>query len=285
MRKGYKAHASDKKKEAVKQLSQFMDKYNYIAAVDMENLPAKQLQNMKETLRKTVVMRMAKRNIIQLAIAKCKKDNIAALNDYMKGMPALLFTNDDPFTLYNQIKKSKSSAPIKAGQKAPNDIVVKAQTTSFSPGPIIGELGAYRIKTGIEGGKVAIKSDAVVAKEGDIIDGKLAAILQRLGIEPMEIGLAITAVYEDGKILTRDVLDIDEDEYFRNIQSAYNSGIALSMSIGYVTAETSLLLIQKAYREALSLALEADILTDATVGNVLAKAEAQAAELNKNLNT
>jgi large subunit ribosomal protein L10 len=42
--------------------------------------------------------------------------------------------------LYKILQKSKSSAPAKAGQTAPNDIYVKAGKTSFAPGPIIGEL-------------------------------------------------------------------------------------------------------------------------------------------------
>jgi len=285
MRKGYKAHASDKKKEAVKQLSQFMDKYNYIAAVNMENLPAKQLQTIKETLRGECHIQMTKRRLLNIAIDRCKKENIQALRPHLKGMPAVLFTNQSPFVLYNTIKKNKSKAPIRAGQITPNDIVVKAGKTSFSPGPIIGELGAFRIKAGIEDGKVAIKQDVVVAKEGDIVDAKLAAILQRLGIEPMEIGLAVTAVYEKGDILRKDVLDIDEDAYYKDFQTAHASSIALAIEIGYITEETVELMVSKAHREAFALAVEADIITEDTLGLVLGKAEAQASELNKKINT
>jgi len=35
----------------------------------------------------------------------------------------------------------------------------------------------------------------LVAKEGDIITGALAGILTRLGIEPMEVGLNIKAIF------------------------------------------------------------------------------------------
>jgi len=65
-------------------------------------------------------------------------------------MPALLFTKENPFKLYNKLQKSKSSAPAKAGQTAPSEIVVPKGPTPFAPGPIIGELGALGIKTAVE---------------------------------------------------------------------------------------------------------------------------------------
>ena len=85
---------------------------------------------------------------------------------------------------------------------------------NFSPGriptSIIGELGAIGIKAGIEGGKVAIKEDAVVVKDGEVINANVAAILTRLGIEPMEIGLDLVAAYEKGSIFDKKILGVDE---------------------------------------------------------------------------
>ena len=74
----------------------------------MENLPAKQLQHMKQNLRDRLVIKMAKTKLITLAIDQCKKPNIQELKKHLKGMPALLFTKDDPFLLYSTLKKSKS---------------------------------------------------------------------------------------------------------------------------------------------------------------------------------
>ena len=39
-----------------------------------------------------------------------------------------------------------------------------------------------------------------------LLNDKLASLLIRLGIEPMEIGLNLVAAYENGDILTGDVL-------------------------------------------------------------------------------
>ncbi|MBW2983365.1 50S ribosomal protein L10, partial [Candidatus Woesearchaeota archaeon] len=198
----YRPKVSQDKKEAVNSFTKLIEEYPVIGAVDVENLPALQLSRMREQLRGTVLIKMTKRRLLTRALNEAKKDGISELIPYLKGMPALIFTKESPFKLYGLLKKSKSKAPIKAGQTAPNDIVVPAGPTGFAPGPVIGELGAVGIKAGIDGGKVAIKQDAIVAKEGEEISSRLAGLLTRLGIEPMEIGLNLTAAWENGEILT-----------------------------------------------------------------------------------
>ncbi len=276
-----KAIISPEKKKVVKEFVKLLEEYPIVGAVNMENLPTKQLQNMRAQLRGTVVMKMTKRRLIRIAIesVKDKKKGVEELIPCLKGMPALLFTKENPFILYKKLQKNKSTAPAKAGQTAPKEIVVKAGPTPFAPGPVIGELGAAGIKAGIDGGKVVIKADSVVAKEGDVIDAKLAGLLTRLGIEPMEIGLDITAVYEDGSIFTRDVLAVDEEEYVNNVSQASKWAFNLAVEAGIMTTETTEFMVQKAFKDAKSLAGEANILCSATVNDVLAKANAQAASL------
>src|SRR5262249_32466304 len=141
-------------------------------------------------------------------------------------------------------------------------IVVPAGPTNFAPGPIIGELGSVGIKTGIDAGKVAIKADSTVAKEGDVISGKLAGILLRLGIEPMKVGLDVTAVYENGMVITKNVLDVDEEQYLTDLRLGVAQAIALSMETGFLTKETAEMAIQKASREGAALAIEAKLPQD-----------------------
>ncbi|NQU98889.1 50S ribosomal protein L10 [Candidatus Woesearchaeota archaeon] len=277
------AHVAQHKKETVKEFTKLIDEYPIIGVVNMQNLPTKQLQIMREKLRGKVLLRMTKRRLINIAINDSKKPHIDKLKEYLNGMPAILFTKENPFSLFSTIKKNKSKAPIGAGQTAPNDIVIPAGKTSFAPGPVIGELGSFGIMTAVEDGKIAIKEDKVVAKEGEVVDAKLAGILQRLGVEPMEIGLDLKAVYEKGEILTKDVLDVDEDAYRKDFQSAAVMAFNLAINAGYPTTETVTLLIQKAAADSKALALECDILTDETVGTLLAKAEGEASVLNSKL--
>lgn len=269
------AHISQAKKNTVEAFVQLIDKYDYVGSVNMENLPAKQLNKMRDQLRDSVLIQMSKRRLLQVALEQSKKEKIAELIPHLKGMPALLFTNESPFKLFKTLKKNKSYTAIKGGQTAPNDILVPAGPTSFAPGPIIGELGSVGLKAGIDGGKVAIKADAIVAKEGDVVSQELASILTRLEIEPMEIGLELTAIYENGEILTKAVLDIDEEAYINDIGTAASWAFNLAVEAAYPCNDTIETLLSKAFMESKNLAINEDILTDLTIGDTLVKAQNQ----------
>ncbi len=279
------AHISKEKIKLVEDFTNLINEYSVIAAVDVENLPAKSLMNMRASLRGKAHLRMAKRRLMTIALEKAGKKDIEKLSEHFKGMPALLFSNENPFGLFKTLKKSKSPAPIKAGQTAPKDILVKAGKTNFAPGPIIGELGAFGIKAGIDAGKVAIKEDKIVAKEGDVIDAKLAEILQRLEIQPMEIGLNLTATYENGEILTKGVLDIDEDAFLESIKQAYSDSFKLTLSLTIPTKDNIVMLLQNAHKDANALSMEQMIMTDDNKEQILARAEAQAKNVKNKTET
>jgi large subunit ribosomal protein L10 len=269
------AHVSEEKKKVVKQVVDLINQYPIIGAIDMESLPAPQLQAMKSQLRGKVEILMTKRRLMKIAFEQAKetKKGIEELIPKLEGMPALLFTKENPFSLFKTLKKSKSAAPAKAGQIAPKDIEIKAGPTPFAPGPVIGELGALGIKSGVEDGKVAIKEDKIVVKEGETITADQAGLLTRLGIEPMEIGLNVTAIYEDGTIYTRSVLDIDEDKFMSDLNTAIAWGNNLAIDIAYPTKDTINILLGKAFIESKAIGIEANIIDEGIVDELLGKAE------------
>src|SRR3989338_2862633 len=146
---------------------------------------------MRAELRGKVSIFMTKKTLMKIALGNIKNDKkgIEVLEDYFIGMPALIFTKESPFRLARILRKSKTPAPAKAGQIAPADIIVPKGPTPFPPGPVISEFSSAGLKVGVEGGKVAVKEDAVVARKGEKITGKVAEVLARLGIKPMEVGL------------------------------------------------------------------------------------------------
>lgn len=276
----YKAKAAPQKKEAVKQLVELLKKYKVIAVVDMENLPAKQLQQMRQGLRGSVVLRMSKRNIITLALDEVKeKKDLEKLKEHLGGMPAIMFTNDEPFQLYKQLQKSKSKAPIKTGQIAPEDLIVKAGPTGFPAGPMISEFATIGIKAKVDAGKIAVVQDTVVAKKGDKVSAKVAAVLARLDMKPMDIGLNLKVAYDEGIIYTKDVLAVDETQYLNNVLLLHAQAFALAMHIRYPAREVIVELIKKAQRESRALSIGVLFPTSDTIGIILAKAEMQAAAL------
>ncbi|HIH15008.1 MAG TPA: 50S ribosomal protein L10 [Nanoarchaeota archaeon] len=270
-----KAYVSDAKKQVVKSLAKQIAEYPIIGLVDMENLPAMQLQKMKQSLRGKVVIVMTKKRLIQYALKQSPK-GLGDLATKIRGMPALIFTKENPFKLYKTLSASKSPAPAKQGQIAPRDVIVPAGKTNFAPGPIIGELGQLGIKAGIEDGKVAIKQDKLLVKEGEVFTQKVAETLTRLNILPMEVGLNVVAVFENGTIFDRKVLEIDEKIYLANLIQSHTEAMNLAIKIGYASKDTITVLLSKAQREAIALADSKDILTSENVNKLLAKAEAQA---------
>lgn len=245
------AHIAPFKKEVVAKLVSLMMDYPIIGAVNMENLPAPQLQTMRSRLRDSVEIVMTKRRLIKIAIeqAKQKKPGIEKLEQYLYGMPALLFTKGNPFALNKTLQQNKSPAPAKGGQTAPRDIIIPAGPTPFAPGPIIGEFGAIGVKAGVEGGKVAVKVDSVVARAGEKIKPKVAELLTRLGIQPMEVGLDLVAAYENGIIYTKDILSVDDKEYLGRLSNASRHSFNLAMFVAYPTKMTIPHLIGKAANE------------------------------------
>ena len=269
-------HVSEAKQKAVQDLKKLIEQYPVIAIINLENLPAKQMQKMKTKLRKDLEIIVAKKSTIEYALKLSTKKDIIKLADHLVGSPALLLSKENPFKIYKLLKQSKSAAAIKAGQATPKDLMIPAGPTPFAPGPIIGELGMLKIKAGIEGGKVVIKDDAHVAKKGDVVNDKLASLLMRLGIEPMEIGLNLVAAYENGNILVGDVLDIDDKAFMLKIQTAAMEAMNLAVEVAYPSKDTITLLIQKSFRNSRAIAIERDILADEVVEQILAKADAQA---------
>jgi len=57
-------------------------------------------------------------------------------------------------------------------------------------------------------------------KEGDTITSNLAETLKRLDIKPMEVGLDLVAVWEDGVIFGAKQLHVDEAEYTQKFTQA-----------------------------------------------------------------
>ncbi|MBT4604637.1 50S ribosomal protein L10 [archaeon] len=268
---------SEAKLSLVKSLIKDMKEFPVVAVVDIESLPAQQFQKMRATLRKKdVKIVVARKKLLTLALKEAKKPQMDQLEAKYKRMPALLFAKSNPFALYATIQKNKSDAPAKAGNIAPKDIVIKEGPTNFVPGPIISELAAVGIKTKVDSGKLAIVQDAVVAKEGDEISAALASMLKRLDVKPMEIGLNLVAVWEDGFVFDAKTLAIDEDEFRATIVQAAQWATNLSVEVVYPTKDNANLLIQKAFRNAKAAAIEAAYLCDDTKESILAKADAQA---------
>ena len=253
-------HVSEKKKKELEYIKQLISKYNVIGIADLTNLPSAQLQKLKKKLENKLVIRVTKKRLISLAIDQVTNKKLAELKPYLKNaIPALILSNEDPFRLYKLIKENKSNVVAKPGQIAPRDLLIEAGPTNFTPGPIIGELGAIGLKTAVESGRIAIKQEKTIVKEGEVIKAEVATILAKLGIEPIEIGLNLLCFYSNNLVYDKNVLNIDEESYLLNIKLAYAQALKLAEHIQYISKDNIKQLIKKAYLQAKSLSLKQNI--------------------------
>lgn len=274
------------KKNIVDEMSDLMRKSSITALVNMSDMPAPQLQAIRREMKGKISIYMTKKRLMKIALDKLKgeKKNIEALANYFEGMPAFIFSNENPFKLSRLLQKSRTKAPAKAGQAAPSDIVISKGPTPFAPGPIISELSGIGLKVGVEGGKIAIKENAVIARKGDKIKPKVAEILTRLDIRPMDVGLGMVAAYEDGIIYTRDVLEIDEKAFNNKLNNAAAQAFNLAFNIAYTTKDNISLLIAKAFNDAKALGLSQKIFDEGIIEELLGKAEREMLSLKNAAN-
>ena len=265
------AHVAEWKKEEVKELKGIIGEYDVIGIVDLVNIPAKQLQEMRKSLKGKAVIRMSKKNLIDLAFEDCNADktNIVDLSEHMDGQIAIIATEMNPFKLYKILEDSKTQAPAKPGAIAPEDIVVPEGDTGFEPGPFLGELQQVGIPAKIDKGKICVQKETVVVAEGEEVSKQVAATLARMDINPMEVGMDLKAVYEEGSIYTSDVLAIDEEQTLADLQKAFSGAFNLSVNAAIPTAKTISAILSLAHTRAVGVGVEGAILTSKTSESIL----------------
>ncbi len=267
-------HIPKWKKDEIEDIKKLITTHSSIGIVGVHGIPSNQLQLMRKNLRGMADLKMCRNTLIDRALDE-SSDDVKKINKYVEDQTALLFTNENPFKLYKILQKGKTSAPIKAGGISPKDIVVERGPTSFPPGPIVGELSGAGIPAGIEGGKVVIRETKTVARKGDVVNAKLASILARLDIHPVELGLELRAVYEKGMIYESKLLAVDETQYIANLTFAVQRAFNLSINCAYPAKATISTLLAKAASQSRNLAINAELVIPDIIDVLLAKANAQ----------
>lgn len=259
------------KVEYLKDLKQVIQSNPVIAIVNISGIPAPQLQNMRGALRGKICLIVAKNNLINIALKDMETEfkGIIKLSELIDGQCALVGSTDNPFKLFKVMEATKTPAPAKGGEIAPEDIEVKAGETSFKPGPIVGDLQQAGIPAAIEGGKVVIKKNKVLVNAGQPIPLKTAQMLAKLEIFPLIVGMDLKGVYENGIVFKSNVLAIDEVKFMNDLKGAISGSFGIALEIGYTTPLTIRPLISKVYRESMGVAMFACITNKTTIDKLI----------------
>jgi large subunit ribosomal protein L10 len=270
----------------VEEITQLIKQYNVIGIAGLQKVRASQLQAFKKNLADKVYMRVIKNTLIKIAIENCKdKIDPEKFAEYLTGSNVYLFTNLNPFKLTLLLEKGKVKTTAKAGDIAAFDVIVPAGNTGQPPGPIISQLNAVGLPTRIESGSVWINKDTLVVRKGEVISERLASVLSKLGIKPVEAGLSLKVAYDNGFIISESQLRIDVNVTKQNIEHARLDVFALSLGIAYPTKDNVVMLLQIAHQKTHALAVNATIVTKETAMDLVRKANMEMLSLSSRLPT
>jgi len=271
------------KKESLVQLQDLLKRYHVIAAADLTKVRSSQIHELRKRLRQRVTMVVAKNNLLRKSVelGDFKEPRLGEFVKDLQGSNILLFSELNPYSLIILLDKSKVRVPAKAGDVASNEIMIPAGNTGLPPGPVISEFGEIKVQTRIEGGSIWVARDSVVARKGDTITPKMASVLSKLGLKPMEAGLTLVTAFDNGSILRSDDLVLDLPAYRKDVAQAVNLALNLTIEVGYVTEENAPKILAKGMREALALAAESGFMEPGSVEHVLKRALVNATVINE----
>ena len=121
-----------------------------------------------------------------------------------------------------------------------------------------------------------ITKESVPAKKGQVISAKLATLLGKLDIKPIEAGIALNAALEEGKHFAKDDLTVDVEKYRDAFSQAHQEAVSLAIEAAYTTSDTIKQILAKAVQSSRSVSIESGYATDDTKEQILQKAHSQA---------
>jgi len=264
-----------KKRLLYQELQELPGTCDVIALSKMSKVRATQLMTIRKKFRNEIKIRVIKNRVAQRAFEKLSnRPGLDYLSKELEGQCALLFTNISPFKLNLIFDKNKVFLPAKGGDIATKDIVIPAGNTGISPGPVLSEFKEANVSTKIDQGTIWVGKDTVVVRSGSIISQKLASLMSKLNIKPIEAGISISFAIAEGLVLKENDLKINLAEYRQELTRSFHEAVSLAIETSYPTVETITHLLVRAYQNATALATDSGYLSPDSVQFVLVRANA-----------
>jgi len=268
------------KQELYQQMLELPKSYNVIALSKVNKVRATQLMKIRKKFHKEIIIKVIKNRVTQKAFEKISDlQGIDKLSSQLEGQCALMFTNISPFKLNLIFDQNKVFLPAKGGDITKTEIMIPSGDTGITPGPVLSEFKEANVPTKIDQGTIWVSRDTIVAKPGDVISTKLASLLSKLDIKPIEAGIVVNYAIADKLVFAEDDLRIDINEIKNELSRSYNESISLAVESSYFTRESMGYLLSKASRQAQSLALESNYLSKDTAWQIISTEEMKAQNL------
>jgi len=265
-----------RKTQMYQQLTELPKKYKVVSIIQMRKVRSTQILPLRKTLKGEVEFVCVKDKVAAKALETLDIPGIKDLIDDLKGQIMFIFTNMSPFKLNVLLAKNKIMMAARGGDIASIDIVVPAKNTGIAPGPMLTEFKEAGIPTKIDQGTIWIAKDSTPVKKGEAINEKLASILGKLDIKPVEAGISLYSALEEGLKYAEAEMVIDVEKVRDVFAQFHQEAVSLSIEAGYITTDNVSQILSKASGHARSLSIESGFMTDETKEQILQKADAQA---------
>ena len=265
-----------RKSQMYQQLQELPKKYNVLALVRMEKVRSSQLLPLRKKLLGEVEIVSVKDKLARLALEKTGIKGIEKFVSKLNGQCLFMFTNMSPFKLNVLLGKNKVMLSARGGELASIDVVIPPKNTGIAPGPMLTDFKENGIPTKIDQGTIWIMRETIPVKKGEIISEKLAALLGKLDIKPIEAGIVLNSALDEGLVYAQDEMIIDLEKFRNDLSQAHQEAISLSIEAAYITKDNIKQILAKAAQSASSISVEAGYATDDTKEMILQKAHGQA---------
>ncbi len=265
-----------RKTQMYQQLQELPKKYKVLAVIKMEKVRSTQILPLRKTLAGQVQFFSIKDKVVKKAFENLDVPGIKDIADKLTGQCMFLFTDMSPFKLNVLLAKNKVMMAARGGDNASFDIIVPAKNTGIAPGPMLTEFKDAGIPTKIDQGTIWIAKESTPVLKGGVINEKLASILGKLDIKPVEAGISLHTALEEGGVYTEEELVIDVEKIRDAFTQFHQEAISLSIEAAYVTADNISQILGKAAQSARSVSIESGFMTDETKEQILQKADTQA---------
>lgn len=265
-----------RKTQMYQQLIEIPKKYKVVALVKTNKVRASQLLPLRKALKGQVEFVCVKDRVAQKALEKSDIPGIKGISEELVGQCLFIFTNMSPFKLNVLLAKNKIMMAARGGDIASIDIIVPAKNTGIAPGPMLTEFKEAGIPTKIDQGTIWIAKDSTPVKKGGVVNEKLAVLLGKLDIKPVEAGISLFTALEDGLKYAAEEMVIDVEKIRNAFAQYHQEAVSLSIEAAYITPENINQIISKASHHARSLSIESGFMTSDTKEQILQKAESQA---------
>lgn len=264
-----------KKRELIKKIYDRLSKHKQIIVVTLMNVGSNQVQQFRHSLlKKQGELVIGKNTVIRKALnfrinpIDDKHEDAQYFRNYGEPIPALeklnelchkkvglIFTEESVHELKPTIEGNRIQAAAKVGVIAPCDVVIPPGPTGLDPSQI-SFFHALKISTKIQKGQIEITKEFMVCQKGRPVSNSEATLLQKLGVKPFSYGMEIIAVYDDGSVLTPEVIAISPDDIIRKFQTGASNITALSLELGIPTEASIPYMIANAFKNLAAISME-----------------------------